>query len=167
MDVHQYFLFLLNRSDYSESKLRSKALAKKHDLNKIEESITKLKSYNYINDLRLAMNLIRRLSRTKGKIAINQKLSTAGIDRQTQAIAWEEVSKIIESGEDPESYNIDYQRLKTKLTKKFKIDNWHDIEFNIKVKVIRWLSYHGFQNTQNILEEIKNAEEKNRFLVIK
>jgi regulatory protein len=156
MDVHQYFLYLLNRSDYSESKLRSKALAKKYDPQDIEGSIVKLKSYNYINDLRLAMNLIRRLSCTKGKIAINQKLSTAGIDREIQIVAWQEVSKIIESGEDPESYNVDYNRLKTKLSKKFKIDNWQNLEFDIKVKIIRWLSYHGFQNTQNILEEIKN-----------
>lgn len=157
MDVHNYFIYLLNRSDYSESKLRSKAIAKKYDLAKIEESITKLKNYNFVNDLRLAINLIRRYSATKGKIAITQKLGIAGVDKLTIQNAWTEVQKIIENSEDPQSYNTDYKRLKTKLSKKFQIDNWQELEFNTKVKVFRWLNYHGFGNTKEVYTNIQNS----------
>ncbi len=159
MDIHQYFIYLLNRSDYSENKLRLKAKQKEFKPSEIDDEITKLKSYNYVNDLRLAQNLIRRFSKLKGKTVINQKLTLAGIGRQTREKAWELVELEIANEEligAKSEYEPDYNRLKIKITKKFKIDNWQNLEFNTKMRVVRYLSYHGFQETNSIILIFQN-----------
>jgi regulatory protein len=156
MDVSQYFLLLLNRGDYSENKLRTKALQKGFEQDKIEAEISKLKEYNYVNDLRLATNLIRRLSRTKGEFAINLKLQTKGIQKDDIKKAWEDFWE--ESIEQEDFDPIDYISLKNKITKKFKIDNWQDIEFTSKVKILRYLSYHGFTGANSIITKLQNTQ---------
>ena len=73
-------LYLLEHSAKSESRLREKLRKSgKYTEDIIEEALEKLKAYDYVNDERLAMQLIRSYAGRKSMREIEQKLYQRGI----------------------------------------------------------------------------------------
>lgn len=66
----------------------------KHEYSKLEidDAIVKLIEYNYIDDVNYAKIYIKQAaSRGKGKMKINQELTTRGVSRQNVSSAWDDI----------------------------------------------------------------------------
>lgn len=76
----------------------------KHEYSKseIDDAVTKLIEYNYIDDVNYAKIYIKQAaSRGKGKMKINQELTTRGVSRQNVNIAWDSIETEFEDETAP------------------------------------------------------------------
>lgn len=96
-------LYLLEHSAKSESRLREKLRKSgKYTEDIIEEALERLKVYDYINDERLAMQLIRSYAGRKSMREIEQKLYQRGIAAAAIRTAMEEFCAGSECAEEAE-----------------------------------------------------------------
>lgn len=140
-----YILNLLAKRDYSYQELLDKLAIR--NLNKTEaaKELEIIVTNNWINDKRLAENLILYYSKTRGPNWINQKLKQRKIPTE---IITKNLSKIKLSTE-----NQDKSNLKLKIEKKYNITNWKVIDLKTKAKIWNYLLYHGFNNPYEMISD--------------
>lgn len=138
-----YFLFILGKKDYSVGELRQKGGLKNYSPTEIEESLQVLIGRNFVNDQRLAENLVLAYQSKKGINWIQQKLKARLID-----------SKIIEKVLQENKPTPDLTKLKEKLVRKYKIIGSGTIDYAVKVKVINYLASHGFADSWGLFGQM-------------
>lgn len=93
---------LLEHMDRTEQGLRDKLRQSGFDETETEEALLYVKSHNYINDHRYAVNYILYRMQSQSRDRILMDLRRRGIDAQTAAEAWEEASAL----EEPDEYSL-------------------------------------------------------------
>ena len=147
----KYFLNLLKVRDYSEKILVEKALSKNYSPEEIQESINYLLEKNFLNDLRLAENLVQKYKNQKGLNWIKQKLVQKGISKENI----EFVLKNLKQADLKPSND-----LKKKIENKYKLNfsDWQNVDQNTRLKVNRFLQSRGYLNSFEIINNwIKNS----------
>ncbi len=137
----KYFLKLLSTRDYSKNELTTKAKAKGFSEEKINQSLNWLESQNFINDQRMAQNLIYHYGQSKGRKWLIQKLKYRQLPNEV-------IISVLENFEEQISIE-----LKNKVAQKYKIENWQDIEPKTKQKILAFLASRGYQNPYSILKQ--------------
>lgn len=148
----KYFLNLLKVRDYSEKILVEKALSKNYSPEEIQESINYLLEKNFLNDLRLAENLVQKYKNQKGLNWIKQKLVQKGISKENIEFALKNLKQA-----DLKPSND----LKKKIENKYKLSfsDWQNVDQNTRLKVNRFLQSRGYLNSFEIINNwIKNSD---------
>lgn len=148
----KYFLNLLKVRDYSEKILVEKALSKNYSPEEIQESINYLLEKNFLNDLRLAENLVQKYKNQKGLNWIKQKLVQKGISKENIEFALKNLKQA-----DLKPSND----LKKKIENKYKLNfsDWQNVDQNTRLKVNRFLQSRGYLNSFEIINNwIKNSD---------
>ena len=122
-------LDILSRADCSENDLRRKLLLKNYLPEVIEDAVSYVKKFNYINDERYAENYLRYKSKSKSIRQIKMELISKGIDND-----------IIDNL--PADESGDEEALKNLIKKKLK--NIDEIDENKIKKVYAYLYRKGF-----------------------
>lgn len=152
-DLKKYFLFLLAKKDYPESKLRQKALLKNYLVKEIEEALTFLKENRLLNEDLLAKNSLHSYqNQGKSLFYIKQKLLASGLQKESIQKA------MAEATEKPS-----FAKLLTKIERKFKIkmSNWSDLDSTIKLKIKNFLYFQQFQNIDSLISDLAELSKKN------
>lgn len=147
-------LNLLARRDYSYKELVNKMLLKKFLIEQIHQDFKVLVDRGWINDDRLADNLIRSYQEYKGINWIKQKLQMRQIERTI-------IEKAIQKWQEEQATsniknNLD--QLKQKVVFKYKIESWKTLDWDIKQKVFGFLMRSGFTNVGAIIREWQEEE---------
>lgn len=135
-----YIIKILGLKDYSIKELQNKSLKLGYKLEDIQCILDQLVKDNWINDERLAENLIEYYQGRKGKAWLQQKLSMRLIDRDVIAKI---LSQIILMPDD---------KFKKQVEAKYKIKFGEYIEPKVKQKIIAFLAGRGFGNVFGILK---------------
>ncbi len=136
----KYFLRLLSARDYSKNELTAKAKAKGFSETKINQSLNWLESRNFINEQRMAQNLVYHYGQSKGKKWLMQKLKSRKLPNEV-------IISALKNFEEQTPLE-----LKNKIAQKYKIKNWQNIEPKTKQKVLAFLTSRGYQNPHSILK---------------
>jgi len=147
--IQSYFLFLLAKRDYSEEKLRQKALQKSYELEEINEVILWLKQNRYVDDERFAEQIIQTYQKNRGNIWLKQKLLLNGISAEIIN------KKLFEKTEE----DFNYGEIKKLVEKKYKIENWNQVEAKELQKIMGYIGRRGFVNAWEIVKNWKNNYE--------
>lgn len=139
--LKNYFLNILVKKDYSYKELFDKGMLKGFDTEKIEQIIDELVSRNFVNDLRLAQNIIESYQGKKGKMWLKKKLT----QRKVSSDSVEKVLSILESMPD--------DNLKQKIAKKYGVIDWKNLETSQKQKILQYLQRQGFTNVWKMLKD--------------
>ena len=126
--VLKYFLNLLKIRDYSKKALVEKAKNRDYLDDQIQESLDYLLEKGFLDDYRLAKNLIEKYKDIKGPFWIKQKLNLKGIEKETIEKIWQESHlDLIKPS----------QKLKEKIENKYKIKftDWQFLESKTKNKI--------------------------------
>jgi len=145
----QFFLKLLGKRDYSLAELLQKADMQDLDKTEIHDAVKYLTSKNFINDQRIASNLINHYASSKGKRWILQRCMSKQINENDFELAWQEYQ---ESQEETEQY-LD---LKKKIMQKYNLTSFENLTPQLLNKIFNYLAYRGF----NPNEIIKGWKEK-------
>jgi SOS response regulatory protein OraA/RecX len=144
--VLKYFLNLLKVRDYSKKALIEKAKIRGYLDDQIQESLDYLLEKGFLDDYRLAKNLIEKYKGIKGPFWIKQKLNLKGIEKETIEKVWQES-------------NLDLikpsQKLKEKIENKYKIKftDWQFLESKTKNKIYNYFQTKGYSNILEILKQ--------------
>ena len=138
--VQDYFLYLLAKKDYSEKNLNQKARLKNYPESEILESVKWLQSKNFLNEERLAANILEKYP-TCGRQFWQQKMQMAGVNSEI-------IKKTLEKSK------TDHKMLKSQIKAKFRLQNW-DLEIEIKQKVLRFMASRGVTNSFGLLAKWK------------
>lgn len=130
-------LNLLLKGDLPEKKLREKLAENLYPKECIEEIITYVKGYNYIDDARYARNYIGMNSSVKSRQVIRNKLLEKGISKE---IIDEQIRLYYE--EDELNTGVEEKLLKKLLQKKLKGN--YDVSYEEKQKIYASLYRKGF-----------------------
>lgn len=90
---------LLEHMDRTEKGLYDRMRQAGFTIEAVEDAMSYVKSYGYINDSRYAVNYISYRMNAKSRQKIIQELVQKGIDRQTALEAWEEAAGLEEPDE--------------------------------------------------------------------
>lgn len=135
-------LSLLTDMDRTEAQLRSKLLQKEYPVEVVEDAISYVKSFGYINDNNYARRFVENRKNSKSRQEIRAALYQKGLDDKLIDSALEEVY-----GEDDE-----LEAIRTLAKKKnFSLENSNEAE---KKKFFNYLMRKGFQydNLRKIIE---------------
>lgn len=146
----QFFLKLLGKRDYSLVELLQKADVQDLDKTEINDAVKYLKSKNFINDHRIANNLINHYAPSKGKRWISQRCKSRQISETDFDLAWQEY----QSTQDGEE---EYSDLKKKVMQKYNISDFENLTPQIMNKIFNYLAYRGF-NPGEIIKGWKNTK---------
>jgi SOS response regulatory protein OraA/RecX len=160
-NCRSYMLVLIGQKDYSVATLTQKSIEKGYLESTVEQIIQEFTAKKWVDDERMANNIVSFYSGNKGKIWIMQKLIKKQLPKdlcQKVLASFEEVEEITDPTNDynflnkPKSLNPndDVKRL---IERKYKITNWQNLDPKIKNKVIYFLSSRGFTGAFNILKE--------------
>ena len=144
MNCREYFFRLLSRKEYSVYELRKKGENKGYEPDEINETLTFLQQENYQSDLRLVEDMISAAQGKYGKPMIKRKCLAKGITSDLFEQGW---SKF---GED--FNNDELAELKKKAMRKYKLDNFDNLDQKTKAKLFNFLQYRGFKPFE-ILEQ--------------
>ena len=81
-NLQKYFLSILGKKEYSVGELVFKGLTKTYSDQEIQEVISWLLERNFVNDQRLAENLVESYKLKKGRSWISQKLQARKVDKE-------------------------------------------------------------------------------------
>jgi SOS response regulatory protein OraA/RecX len=140
-----YIIKILGLKDYSVKELQNKALKLGYKIEDIQSVLDQLIKDNWINDVRLAENLIECYQGRKGKSWLQQKLSIRLIDREV-------VAKVLSQIEILPS-----ESLKKQVETKYKVKFGEYIEPKVKQKIAAFLAGRGFGNVFGVLREWENS----------
>jgi regulatory protein len=141
-----YFLNILQKRDYSEKELRDKAILKGFEGQDINVAIKELKNLNFLNDQRLAENLLENYAGKKGLVWLKQKLMLRKIDKLVSNTALLNL----------ESEILPDLVFKSKVERKYKIQDWKLLEMSTKQKVARFILSQGFTRPFEIIKKWTN-----------
>ena len=136
--VWDYFLYLLAKKDYSEYELTTKAATKNYPVLEVKAAIIKLKEKNFLNEQRLAENLILKYQ-IYGKQFWLQKMKMVRIKPEI-------IEKVMVENEEL----TDLSELKRIVISKFRIISWQ-MDIKIKQKILRYLFSKGIESPMNVL----------------
>ena len=136
--VIDYFLYLLAKKDYPQKVLIQKAHQKNYPETDIDEGIRFLLAKNYLNEQRLADNIIEKYP-TCGSQFWQQKMAMAGIEPQI-------IKQTIQKNQ------TDHSLLKKQLETKFRLTSWQ-LEPEIKAKIARFIAARGVSNAFGLLQK--------------
>jgi regulatory protein len=139
MNCLDYFYFLLSRKDYSATELNKKGREKGFEPEDILEAIAQLQNLGYQSDTRLVASLIASSTGKYGKSVVKRKCREKGIDGDLFEEVWTQQYAETEDGEDDK-----LEPLKAKIMRKYKIDNWRNVDPKTKGKILNYLQYRGF-----------------------
>jgi regulatory protein len=152
-NLRKYILFLLSKRDYSTAILREKSLTKTYLPQDVETVLKEFTDANYINDERLAQNLVTSYLGQKGKVWITQKLMLKKIPRE-----------IIEAQfKDPEvEINKTNDWFEARIKSKYNLKTWQNLDPAIKNKIMQYIARQGFSQPWDIMREwLENEENQN------
>ncbi|MBW4573860.1 MAG: recombination regulator RecX [Aphanothece sp. CMT-3BRIN-NPC111] len=151
MSCINYFLNLLSRKDYSAYQLRRKGQEKGFSESEITEAINDLQSQGYQSDTRLVESMISSSQGKYGKSVIKRKCREKGISADIFEQIW------LEQIEEDDSELIEpLAELKAKVIRKYKIEDFKNIDPKTKNKLFNYLQYRGF----NPFEVLANWQDK-------
>lgn len=139
MNCLDYFYFLLGRKDYSATELNKKGREKGFEPEDILAAIAQLQNLGYQSDTRLVASLIASSTGKYGKSVVKRKCREKGIDGNLFEEVWTQQYAEIEDGEDDK-----LDPLKAKIMRKYKIDDWRNVDPKTKGKILNYLQYRGF-----------------------
>lgn len=130
-------MYLLEQMDRSEKKLREKLVAGEYPQRCIDEAISYVKKYGYLDDSRFASTYIRYHQEKLGRVQIYQKLISKGISRDD-----------IQSALDQEYTADEMEHIERLLEKKhYDSKTCDEREFR---RIYQFLQRRGFKNSQII-----------------
>jgi SOS response regulatory protein OraA/RecX len=141
---YAYLIDILNKKDFSTQELIYKVTLKDYPIEEIDAAISLLTAQNYLNDKRLAENIIYFYSKTKGINWIKRKMQERKIPREM-------IQEVLESDET----EPDFREITKKTISKFRITSIHDIDHKLYAKIYRFLIYNGYNNAPAIIETLK------------
>jgi SOS response regulatory protein OraA/RecX len=136
-----YIIKILGLKDYSTKELFNKASKLGYKSEDIQSILDQLIKDNWINDERLAENLIECYIGRKGKSWLQQKLSLRMIDREI-------IARVLS-----ESVLVPDDKFKKQLEAKYKVKFGEYMDPKVKQKIIAFLAGRGFVNVFGILKE--------------
>lgn len=151
MTCLDYFYYLLSRSEYSAYQLTKKAQEKKFEEPEITQALEEVQSRNYQSDTRVVESLITTYQGKYGKSMIKRKCREKGITADLFDEIWQTQT------EDEETKNLD--DLKTKVIRKYKIDDFTSIEPKTKSRLWNYLQYRGFNPGKVLIQWQQEQEE--------
>ncbi|HEY9296596.1 MAG TPA: regulatory protein RecX [Phormidium sp.] len=155
MSCTDYFFRLISRRDYSAYELLKKGQLKGFEPNEISEAINYLQERDYQSDTRLVANLIAYSQGKYGKSMVRRKCMEKGISSEVFEQVWNEQ---IEAEGSEETDDLD--GLKTKIMRKYKIDDFQSIDQKTKAKLLNYLQYRGF-NAFEVLKQWQRQQVEN------
>lgn len=153
MTCLDYFLRILSRREYSANELLKKGQEKGFDKSEITEVINDLQSKGYQSDTRLVAQIIDSSKGKYGKSMVRRKCLEKGIAANVFEQVWMEQQETVESGVTGELAD-----LKAKVMRKYKIEDFQNIEPKSKAKLLNYLKYRGF-NAFEVLEQWQREVE--------
>ena len=138
-------MHLLERMDRTEQQLREKLISSEYPEQCVEDAISYVKSFHYLDDLRYAENFTRYAKEKLSRQQIKQKLMSKGVSGEL-------IDNAIESEYDAEE-SLHIRRLLEK--KHFDRKRCDDGEFR---RVYQYLLRRGFRSN-DILKEMKSYQE--------
>lgn len=151
MKCLDFFYRLLARREYTAYELIKKAKEKDFNEEEINQALSDLQQKDYQSDIRFITNLITSCQGKYGKGVIKRKCLEKGISSDLFEEVWESEN---ENKDDEEIENLDV--LKAKVMRKYKINDFGNIEPKTKAKLWNYLQYRGF-NPREILEQWQRA----------
>lgn len=153
MTCFNYFLRLLSRQEYSVNELIKKGQEKGYDKSEITEAINDLQSKDYQSDTRLIAQKISSSKGKYGKSMVKRKCLEKGIASNVFEQVWME-----EKETDESEVTGELADLKAKVMRKYKVENFQNIDPKIKAKLLNYLKYRGF-NAFEVLKQWQREEE--------
>lgn len=150
MSCLDYYYKLLARREYSSYELTKKAKEKGFEESEISEAIQELQRQDYQSDTRFVESMITSYHSKYGKTVIKRKCWEKGINADLFEEIWQAKTEGYETGALDE--------LKAKVMRKYKIDNFHDIDPKTKAKLWNYLQYRGFNPSQTIAQWQREQE---------
>ena len=144
--LNNYFLWLLAQKDYSAKVMTTKALAKNYSQEDIDLILSDLQSKKFQSDRRMGENYVEFYKNQKGKIWLTQKLSIKGLERDL-------IAELLAGFDEIEK---DYGKLKVEMERKYRIDNWQELDYTTYAKILSFLQRRGFFDASKIVNEWKN-----------
>lgn len=141
-----YIIKILGLKDYSTKELQNKSLKLGYKIEYIEQILNQLIKDNWVNDERLAQNLVEAYDGRKGKIWLQQKLGLRLIDKET-------IAKVLSELEILPS-----QSLKKQVENKYKVRFGGYIEPKTKQKMAVFLAGRGFTNVFGVLKNWETGD---------
>jgi SOS response regulatory protein OraA/RecX len=142
-----YIIKILGLKDYSTKELLNKASKLGYKSEDIQSILDQLIKDNWINDERLAENLIECYQGRKGKAWLQQKLNMRMIDRDVIAMVLSE------------SELVPDDKFKKQVEVKYKVKFGEYIEPKVKQKIIAFLAGRGFGNVFGVMKEWENPSQ--------
>ena len=153
MTCLDYFYRLLSRREYSAKELTKKGQEKGFEQTDIAEAINHLQSIDYQSDTRLVTQIISSSQGKYGKSVVKRKCLEKGIASDFFEQVW------LEQLEEAETQETDdLVELKAKVMRKYKIEDFKNIEQKTKAKLLNYLKYRGF-NAFEVLQQWQSKEE--------
>ncbi|MEM1311954.1 MAG: regulatory protein RecX [Patescibacteria group bacterium] len=138
--IKKYFLNLLSQKDYSERELIDKAMYKGFDDNEIYVEVENLKSIKYLDDLRMAKNIVESYRGLKGQVWLNYKLAARKISEKV-------ISNVLQSYDLSPSPSF-----KQKVATKYRVSVWSSLDVQKKQKIARFIQSQGFNQPFEIIK---------------
>ena len=137
-------MFLLERMDRTEAQLREKLRQNFYDEEMIEEAVSYVRKYHYLDDQRYAANYVRYHRERKSRRQIEMELRQKGIDRK----------KIERALEEEYPVEDDRKLIKTWIQKKHYSPENSDIKE--KQRMYQFLLRKGFSSNDilHVLEDL-------------
>ena len=151
MTCLDYFYQLLSRRDYSAYELTKKAREKGFEQDEITEAIQELQAKDYQSDTRLVESMISSYQGKYGKSVIKRKCREKGINADVFDEIWEAQIDDEQTGE--------LDDLKAKVMRKYKIDDFLEIDAKTKAKLWNYLQYRGF-NPSEVLTQWQREQQE-------
>ena len=151
MTCLDYFYQLLSRRDYSAYELTKKGREKGFEQDEITEAIQELQSKDYQSDTRLVESMITSCQGKYGKSVIKRKCREKGINADVFEEIWEAQIDEEQTGE--------LDDLKAKVMRKYKIDDFLEIDAKTKAKLWNYLQYRGF-NPSEVLTQWQREQQE-------
>lgn len=133
-----YAFHLLAKRDYLSQELKNKLVQKSYDEKTAQNVVKELEEKGFLNDLRVAQNLIDFYKEKKGENWIRQKLMQKGL-RNFDGLDFE---------------NYDFNHIIRNVIGRYKLVKKQDIDLKLRAKIYRFLISRGYKNTGKILEQI-------------
>jgi regulatory protein len=142
--AYSYLLKILSIKDYSLIEVQEKLNLKGFDTEEIEQAINLGLEKKFINDERMAENLVICYLSKKGQGWVKNKLKSRKISNET-------IQKVMSTYQEDQLSDIFINNLKKTLGIKYKIADWKVLDMKVKQKIYMYLSSKGFANVGEII----------------
>lgn len=144
-ELYQHAIFLLARKDYSNGEIRRALHHLSDDTMAVESAIARLRDNNYLDDQRIAENMVSRFLRKQyGPIRIKQELRQKGIEQDVADAALNDC-------------NADWFQVASDCRCK-KFGNDRPADPKEKLRQMRFLQSRGF--TMDMINEAMSSQEE-------